>query len=87
MSKFVFNSSVDEQKYNEALASLKIAIEKKDTAGEWFDFTVNTLLLVGKIAVSQFGYGPALQLLEQLFGKDQEVVGLLKTILETQENA
>jgi hypothetical protein len=82
MSKFVAISNVTPAELEKALGSLQKAIEKKDTAGEWLNFTAKTLLLLGKIAVSQFGFGPALELIEQLIGPNKEIMDILRKLLE-----
>lgn len=82
MSEFKAIKIISQEQIDKALSDLQKAIDKKDTPGEWVKFTANTLILVGKIAVSQFGYGPALQLLEQLFGKNEDIMNILKKLLE-----
>lgn len=82
MSNFKYNSSVSDAEFQQALADLQTAINKKDTAGEWFHWTANTLLLIGKIAVSQMGYGPALELINHLFGGNKEVMKILALLLK-----
>lgn len=74
--------NVTPEQFALALSSLQTAIDKKDTAGEWVNFTAKTLLLLGKIAINQFGFGPALQLLEEVIGPNEDIMNILRKLLE-----
>jgi hypothetical protein len=74
--------TVTQADLEKALGSLQTAIDKKDTAGEWVNFTAKTLILLGKIAISQFGFGPALQLIEQVIGPNKDIMDILRKLLE-----
>ena len=82
MDKWQLKTSVSKEELEKALSSLQIAIDKKDTLNEWFYWSAKTLYLVGKIVVAQVGYGPGIELLENLFGKDDKIFAILKKLLE-----
>jgi len=83
---FRYNSNVSEEEFNEALANLHKAILEKDTPEEWARFTGKILIGVGKLAISHFGFGPAISLLEEVFGDEHELIDLLKLLGENDEN-
>lgn len=87
MDKWIIPNSVNEEQYKNALESLQKAIDKKDTPAEWAHWTLSTMFLVGKLVISQMGYGPAIALLEQIFGKDDKLLGVLKILLKEKTNA
>lgn len=83
MSKdFVAIKNVTPEQFKDAITSLQQAIDKKDTFGEWANFTAKTLFLLGKIAINQFGFGPALQLLEEAVGPNKDIMNILRKLLE-----
>jgi len=88
MSEFEYISNVSDAEFKTALAKLEIAIAKKDTPEEWAKFTGQVLLFVGKMAISQFGFGPVITLVENIFGDDAElIVKLLKMLGEQSETS
>lgn len=80
--EFVYRSHVDDEDIEEALVSLERAIAVKDTPEEWMKFTGQTLLFVGKLALSVYGMGPAISIVEKIFGADHEMVTLVKLLGE-----
>jgi hypothetical protein len=86
MPEYMYRSSVTEEEFKGALVNLQKAIEKKDTPEEWAKFTARTLLLVGKLAINHFGFGPALLLIEEVFGPDSEILELIKLLGDKNEN-
>jgi len=87
MTDFIFNNSVTEAEFKEAMTSLQTAINKKDTPKEWLEWTANTIFLTGKLAVSVFGYGPALELIKHVFGNNQDVMKILELLLKEKKDA
>jgi hypothetical protein len=84
--RFEYASNVTEAEFQAALLELEEAIAKKDTPEEWARFTGKALLFVGKMAVSQFGFGPVITLVEDIFGDDAElIVKLIKMLGEQNE--
>lgn len=87
MSDFEYISNVSDVEFKTALTNLHTAILKKDTPEEWAKFTGNVLLTVGKLAINHFGFGPAITLIEQIFGDDAtELVAILKLLGDNNEN-
>ena len=82
---FRYNSNVSEAEFQSALEDLYEAILEKDTPEEWARFTGRILIGVAQIAISQIGYGPALNILEEIFGDDQRIIELLKLLKENDE--
>jgi len=74
----VYHSSVSDEEFKEALEALNTAIAKIDTPAEVARFAAQALLFVGKIAISQVGFGPVIGLAEQLFSDKPELVAILK---------
>jgi hypothetical protein len=87
MSEFKFISNVTKEQFDDAIIHLQNAIDKKDTPKEWVRWTANTLLLIGKIAVDQFGYGPAINLIGHLFGDNKELMKTLEFLLKEKIDA
>ena len=82
MSDYEFRDSVSTEEFNAALIAMTRAIAVKDTPEEWAKFTGQSILLLSKIAISHFGFGPAITLIEQIFGDQPEVVALIKLLGE-----
>jgi len=82
MCNFEYVSNVSDEEFNAALLQLEEAIAKKDTPEEWARFTGKVLLFVGKMALSQFGMGPVITLVENVFGDDAELITKLLKMLE-----
>ena len=88
MGDFKYDSNVSDEQFKFALANLERAIAKKDTPKEWLHFTAKTIFIVGKIAVATMGYGPALELLNHIFGDNKDIMKILEIVLkETNKNA
>jgi hypothetical protein len=86
MSLFKYTSNVTEEEFRAALVDLEKAIAEKDTKEEWARFTGRALLFVGKIAISQIGFGPVITLVEDIFGDDAELITkILKMLGEQNE--
>ena len=86
MSIFKYTSNVTEEEFKSALLELEQAIAKKDTPEEWAQFSGRVALFVGKMALSQFGLGPVITLIEDIFGDDAELITkLLKMLGEQNE--
>ncbi len=83
---FVYKSNVSDEEFKQALVNLERAILVKDTPEEWAKFTGKVLLTVGKLAVNHFGFGPAISLLEEIFGQDHELIALVKLLGDSDEN-
>lgn len=77
---FNYRSNVSDEAYQRALLQLREAIAKKDTPKEWADFAGRTLLAIGKIAIHQVGFGPAIELFEDLFEGEDEIIAILKLL-------
>lgn len=87
MPNFNVPKPLTDEQYKNALESLQKAIDKKDTPAEWAHWTLSTALLVGKLVIAQMGYGPAINLLEQIFGKDDKLLEVLKLLLKEKTDA
>lgn len=83
---FRYNSNVSQEEFDKALANLHKAILEKDTPEEWARFTGKILIGVGKLTISHLGFGPAISLLEEVFGDEHELIDLLKLLGENDEN-
>jgi len=84
MSEFKYVSNVSDREFKTALLELEKAIAKKDTPEEWAQFTGKMLLFAGKMALSQFGLGPVVSLVEDMFGDDAEIIIKLLEMLGEQ---
>lgn len=82
MADWEYISNVSDEEFKAALAELEEAIAKKDTPKEWAEFSGKVLLFVGKVALSQFGMGPVITLVENVFGDDAELITKLLKMLE-----
>lgn len=71
---FEYSSHVTEAEFKAALLELERAIARKDTPEEWARFTGRAILFVGKMAISQFGFGPVISLVEDIFGDDAAII-------------
>ncbi len=78
---FEYNSRVSDEEFNLALSRLEEAIAKKDTPEEWAKFTSRMLLFVSKIGISQTGLGPVVQLIENIFKDDADIIVEIVKIL------
>ena len=84
MSEFQYISNVSDAEFKAALRELEVAIAKKDTPEEWAKFTGRALLFIGKMAISQVGFGPVITLVEDVFGDDAEIIIRLLNMLGEQ---
>ena len=71
---FEYNSRVSDEEFNLALSKLEEAIAKKDTPEEWAQFASRILVFVGKIGINQAGLGPVVQLIENIFKDDADII-------------
>ena len=85
MSDFKYISNVSDEEFRAALNELEVAIAKKDTPEEWARFTGKALLFMGKMAISQIGFGPVIMLVENIFGDDAEIITKLLKMLGEQD--
>lgn len=84
--KFTYISHVSDEEFEAAVKAMEDAIAKKDTPKEWAAFTGRLLLTVGKMAIAQFGFGPAIVLVEEIFGADAEIItNVLKMLGDSNE--
>ena len=86
MTDFTYKSTVSDEQFNKALVDLERIIARKDTAKEWASFAGRTLLAIGKIAITQVGFGPAIKLFEELFEGEDEILTILRLLGELQKN-
>lgn len=82
--EFKYVSNVSDKEFKAALLELERAIAKKDTPEEWAKFTGKILLFVGKMALNQFGLGPVISIVEDMFGADAEIIIKLLEMLGEQ---
>ncbi len=82
--EFKYVSNVSDKEFKAALLELERAIAKKDTPEEWAKFTGKMLLFVGKMAMNQFGLGPVISIVEEMFGDDAEIIIKLLEMLGEQ---
>lgn len=73
-------SSVSDEDFQEAMADMEKAIAEKDTPEEWARFTGKSLLFVAKLAASQLGAGPVIELATKLFANEESILKVIEMV-------
>lgn len=85
MSDLVYPSSVPPEEFDAAVEALQRAIERIDTTEELARLTGQILLFAGKIAISNFGAGPALEIAKVIFADKEEIIKILELLGDEDE--
>jgi hypothetical protein len=82
-----FKDGVSEEEIRQAQSDLTDAIKDIDTPEEWMRLTKKIMLKVGKIAISHLPIaGIALDVLEEVFDDNEDIMRILERILEEKNN-
>ena len=86
-NEWQFKEGVSEEEFRQAKTDLIEAIEKIDSPEEWLDLTKKIVLTVGKIAISHLPVGGiAIDILEEVFGEHEDIMNIVKRIIEEKTN-